>query len=279
MSGERRGTASGFRAAKGQGRKLVCLTSYTVPVARVADRHADLILVGDSVGMVLYGFPDTLRVTLDMMILHGRAVVEATQRALVVVDMPFGTYQESREQAFRNAACLMAETGCGGVKMEGGTELAETVSFLTERGIPVMGHTGLQPQSVHVSGGYRAVGRDAAGREKVVRGAKALEQAGAFGLVLECVEESLAGMVSEKISIPVIGIGASVQCDGQILVSEDILGLTPSPHPRFVKTYTDLAESADQALAAFAGDVRAGAYPAAEHVYGPAGANQSRKSA
>ncbi len=268
MDIQQRRTLSHIGMFKEAGRKLVCLTSYTAPVARIADRHADLILVGDSLGMALYGFDNTLPVTLDMMTLHGRAVVQATEQAFITVDMPFGSYQESPEQAFRNAARLMAETGCGAVKLEGGIEMAETVAFLTRRGVPVMGHIGLQPQSVNMAGGYRVSGRGKDAQAKIMDSAKALEQAGAFAVVLECMEEALAASVTTSVSIPTIGIGASAACTGQILVAEDILGLTPAPHPRFVKQYADLNDATDRAFKAYAEEVRKGRFPASSNVYG-----------
>ncbi len=255
--------------------KLVCLTAYTAPVARIADAHADLLLVGDSVGMVLYGFPSTLQVTLDMMINHGTAVVRSSAQALVIVDMPFGSYQESPEQAFRNAARIMSETGCSGVKLEGGSEMAQTVAFLTQRGIPVMGHIGLQPQSVHGAGGYRVMGRDSAEGEHIIQSAKALAAAGAFSIVLECMTPELAQAITTAINIPTIGIGASVTCDGQILVTEDLLGFTGGPKPKFVKYYSGLSDIADEALQRFADDVRTGRFPDKDHIYEPKGRQKS----
>ena len=251
---------------KGADRPYVCLTAYTAPVARIADKHADLLLVGDSLGMVLYGFPSTLQVTLDMMILHGAAVVRSSARALVIVDMPFGSYQESPEQAFRSAARIMAETGCTGVKLEGGSEMAETVEFLTRRGIPVMGHIGLQPQSVHGAGGYRVMGRSDSERARILAAARALSAAGIFAIVLECVTPDLAAAVTEQTAVPVIGIGASAACDGQVLVTDDLLKFTES-QPKFVKIYADMGQGVDAALERFAADVRARRFPAPENIY------------
>ncbi|GGW25959.1 3-methyl-2-oxobutanoate hydroxymethyltransferase [Gemmobacter lanyuensis] len=245
---------------------LVVLTAYTTPMARVVDRHCDIVLVGDSVGMVLHGLPSTLGVTMEMMILHGRAVMRGLQRAMAVIDMPFGSYEESPQQAFRNAARLIAETGAPSVKLEGGQHMAETIAFLTSRGIPVMAHVGLTPQAVNTLGGYKVVGRDHEA-EKVMADARAVEAAGAFSVVLEKVPEGLAGRVSQALSIPTIGIGAGVNCDGQVLVLDDMLGLFTDFRPKFVKRYAELGLTADEAVAAYAADVRARRFPAAEHSF------------
>ena len=262
-----RRTVRDIRAHKGMPEAFVCLTAYTAPMARIADQHADILLVGDSLGMVIYGFESTLPVTLDMMINHGRAVVNSSSRALVVVDMPFGSYQESPEQAFRNAARIMADTGCGAVKLEGGAEMTKTVEFLSQRGVPVIGHMGLQPQSVHSAGGYRVTGRQGAEAEKIMTGAQAIAHAGAAALVLECIDSDLSDTITGRIDIPTIGIGASVACDGQIIVTDDILGLTPGPHPRFVKKYAEIAEDIDEALKCFASEVRGRKFPDHNFVY------------
>ena len=240
---------------------IVCLTAYTAPVALIADKHADLILVGDSLGMVLYGMKNTLAVTTDMMIAHGKAVVNNVSQSCVVVDMPFGSYQESPETAFRNAARIMAETGCDAVKLEGGEEMAETVSCLTRRGIPVMGHTGLQPQSVNTAGGFKKQGKDKNSFEKILRDSRSIDKAGAFCLVLECVVPELARKITGVVSVPTIGIGASADCDGQILVTEDILGFTSGKSPGFVKKYENLSEKMDYALTRFSEDVRNRNFP------------------
>lgn len=245
---------------------LVVLTAYTTPMARVVDRHCDIVLVGDSVGMVLHGLPSTLGVTMEMMILHGRAVMRGLQRAMAVIDMPFGSYEESPQQAFRNAARLIAETGAPSVKLEGGQHMAETIAFLTSRGIPVMAHVGLTPQAVNTLGGYKVVGRDHEA-EKVMADARAVEAAGAFSVVLEKVPEGLAGRVSQALSIPTIGIGAGVNCDGQVLVLDDMLGLFTDFRPKFVKRYAELGLTADEAVAAYAADVRARRFPAVEHSF------------
>ena len=251
---------------------LVCLTAYTTPVAKLADEHCDLVLVGDSVGMVLHGLTSTLDVTLDMMTLHGRAVARGTERALMVIDMPFGSYEESPAQAFRNAARLMADTGAGAVKLEGGRHMADTIRFLTERGIPVMAHIGLTPQAVNAIGGYKVQGRgtDAA---RIRDDAQAVADAGAFSVVLEKVPAALADEITAQVSIPTVGIGASAGCDGQILVIDDMLGLFDAFKPKFVKRYAHLAADASTAIEPYAAEVHARTFPAAEHVFtdqGPA---------
>jgi 3-methyl-2-oxobutanoate hydroxymethyltransferase len=252
-----------IRARKGQA-PLVVLTAYTTPVARLVDPHCDMALVGDSVGMVLHGMPSTLGVTLEMMILHGRAVVRGLSSAMPIIDMPFGSYEESPQQAYRNAARLMAETGAPCVKLEGGVHMAETISFLTSRGVPVMAHIGLTPQSVNTLGGYKVVGRDDEA-EQVMADARAIEAAGAFAVVLEKVPVGLAARITQSLEIPTIGIGAGAQCDGQVLVVDDMLGLFTEFRPKFVKRYAELGVAADQAIAAYAADVRSRAFPAAEH--------------
>src|SRR5437588_856598 len=261
----RRITAPDIRARKG-GEPIVCLTSYHAHTARLLDRHCDLILVGDSLGMVMHGLETTVPVTLDMMILQGRAVMRGSQRALVVVDMPFGSYEASKEQAFASAARVMKETGCGAIKLEGGRRMAETIAFLVERGVPVMAHVGLTPQSINVLGGFRAQGREEADWGPIEEDARAVAAAGAFSVVIEAVAEPLAARITAEVTIPTIGIGASRACDGQILVLEDMLGLSPRV-PKFVKRYVDLGPSIEAAVAAYAADVRARAFPGAAHVY------------
>lgn len=250
---------------------IVALTAYTTPMARLLDPHCDLLLVGDSVGMVLYGLPSTLAVTLDMMIAHGAAVVRGSERACVIVDLPFGSYGESPAQAYRNAARVMAETGCAGVKLEGGTEMAPTIAFLAERGVPVLGHIGLKPQSVHAQGGFRAQGRDADGAARILADAEAVQSAGAFAVVLEGTVEPVARQVVDRLDIPVIGIGASSVCDGQILVSDDMLGLFGDYTPRFVRRYAQLSPLVSEAARAYAEDVRARRFPGPEHSFGGSG--------
>lgn len=248
------------------GKPLVCLTAYTTPIAKLVDPHCEIVLVGDSVGMVLHGMENTLGVTMEMMILHGQAVRRGLKQALMVVDMPFGSYEESKEQAFRNAARLMAETGAGAVKLEGGQAMAETVAFLTSRGIPVMGHVGLTPQGVNAFGGYKVQGRGEAG-DKVIKDAMALAQAGAFSVVLEKVPEVLATRITDELPVPTIGIGAAAACDGQILVVDDMLGMFAEFKPKFVKRYAHLAEDAGKAIAQYAAEVRAREFPGPEHVF------------
>ncbi|MDH5489913.1 MAG: 3-methyl-2-oxobutanoate hydroxymethyltransferase [Rhodospirillaceae bacterium] len=250
------------------GEPLVCLTSYTTLTARLLDAHTDLMLVGDSLGMVLYGLETTIGVTLDMMIAHGQAVMRGARRSCVVVDMPFGTYQESPEMAFRNAARIMKEVGCAGVKFEGGAEMAPTVKFLTDRGIPVMGHVGLMPQSVNTAGGFKSRGRGDDDAKRVVDDAHAIAAAGAFAIVVEGVVEPVARRITEEIDIPTIGIGASPACDGQILVTEDLVGLFQDFTPKFVKRYMDLGSGIAEAARLYAEDVRAGRFPQDEHCFG-----------
>jgi 3-methyl-2-oxobutanoate hydroxymethyltransferase len=254
-----------IRAMKG-GAPIVSLTAYTTPMAQMMDEACDFVLVGDSVGMVLHGLPSTLGVTMEMMILHGRAVARGLKSAMLVVDMPFGSYEESPEQAFRNAARIMAETGCAAVKLEGGQHMADTIAFLVARGVPVMAHIGLTPQSINTLGGYKVQGRDA-GAEKLLADARAVTEAGAFSVVLEKVPASLADRITAEIAIPTIGIGASVGCDGQILVVDDMLGLFTAFKPKFVKRYATLGADGKAAVEAYAEDVRARRFPAEEHVF------------
>jgi 3-methyl-2-oxobutanoate hydroxymethyltransferase len=263
-------SAADIRARKG-GEPLDCLTAYTTPVAQLADAECDLVLVGDSVGMVLHGLPSTLSVTMDMMILHGQAVARGTRRALMVVDMPFASYEEGPEQAFRNAARLMAETEAGAVKLEGGQHMAATIRFLVERGIPVMAHIGLTPQAINALGGYRVQGRGA-DADRIREDARAVAAAGAFSVVLEKVPAALADTITDELDIPTVGIGASAGCDGQILVIDDMLGLFDAFKPKFVKRYATLAEGASAAIRTYAEEVRARAFPAPEHVFGDEGA-------
>lgn len=257
-------------ARKG-GTPLVSLTAYTTPVAKLVDRHCDIVLVGDSVGMVHHGLASTLGVTLEMMILHGQAVRRGVERALLVVDLPFGAYEEGPQQAFRNAARLMAQTGCAAVKLEGGEGMAETVHFLTQRGIPVMGHVGLTPQAVNVFGGYKVQGRGGEA-ERILADARAVAEAGAFAIVLEKVVEPLARRITGDVAVPTIGIGASAGCDGQVLVVDDLLGLFTDFTPKFVRRYAEQGAEADAAIAAYAQDVRDRRFPGPEHVFGEAAA-------
>jgi len=256
-------------AARKGGEPIVCLTAYTTPMAKLVDRHCDLVLVGDSLGMVVHGLPSTLGVTLEMMIMHGKAVRRGVERALLVVDMPFGSYEESTEQAMRNCARVMSETGCGAVKLEGGVAMAETIAHLTARGVPVMAHIGLTPQAVNTFGGYKVQGRGA-DAARVMQDAKAVAEAGAFSVVVEKVTEPLARRITESVPIPTIGIGASAACDGQIVVIDDMLGVFTDFKPKFVKRYAELGELASEAIGAYAAEVRARRFPAPEHVYGEA---------
>lgn len=247
-------------AARKSGAPIVCLTAYTTPLAQLADKHCDLILVGDSVGMVLHGLPSTLGVTMEMMILHGQAVARGVSQACLVVDMPFGSYEASPEQAFGNAAKLMAQTGCQAVKLEGGREIAPTIRFLTSRGIPVMAHVGLTPQAVNALGGYKVQGRGEDG-DRVLDDALAVAEAGAFSVVLEKLPSELAQRITAALPVPTVGIGAGVDCDGQILVMDDILGLFADFKPKFVKRYARLGQDADTAIADYAREVRERSFP------------------
>lgn len=254
-----------IRAMKG-GTPIVSLTAYTTPMAQMMDAHCDFVLVGDSVGMVLHGLPSTLGVTMDMMVMHGRAVARGLRRSMLVVDMPFGSYEESPAQAFRNAAHLMAETGAAAVKLEGGRHMAETIAFLVARGVPVMAHVGLTPQSINTLGGYKVQGRgDAA--DAIMEDARAVDRAGAFAVVLEKITAPLADRITAQITAPTIGIGASAGCDGQILVVDDMLGLFTAFKPKFVKRYAQLGQDGEAAINAYADEVRARSFPAAEHVF------------
>ena len=247
---------------------VVMLTAYTARQAQLLDAHCDLLLCGDSLGQVIYGLPSSVPVTLDMMAAHGAAVVRGSYHAAVIVDLPFGTYEGSKEQAFASAARLLKETGCDAVKLEGGEAMAETVAFLNQRGIPVMGHVGLTPQAVNVLGGYGARGRSEAEASKIVNDAKALDQAGAFAIVIEGVIEPVANQITQAVSAPTIGIGASAQCDGQVLVTEDMLGMFERV-PRFVKRYEAIAETISGAAQRYAEEVRARTFPTVDQTYQP----------
>jgi 3-methyl-2-oxobutanoate hydroxymethyltransferase len=261
----RRLTAPDIRARKG-GDPIVCLTSYHAHTARIIDAYCDVILVGDSLGMVMHGLETTVPVTLDMMILQALAVMRGSRRALVVVDMPFGSYEASKEQAFGSAARVLKETGCGAIKLEGGRRMAETIAFLVERGVPVMGHVGLTPQAINTIGSFRAQGRDPSDWAPIEADARAVADAGAFAVVLEAIAEPLGRSITEAIVIPTIGIGASVACDGQVLVLEDMLGLS-SRVPKFVKRFGELGPAIERAVKGYAQEVRARRFPGPEHVY------------
>lgn len=273
----RRLTAPDIYARKG-GEPIVCLTAYTAPVAEILDPHCDLLLVGDSVGMVVHGLPNTVGVTLDMMILHGQAVMRGARRAMVVVDMPFGSYEGGPEIAFANATRVLKETGAQAVKVEAGPSVGATIAYLVERGVPVMGHVGLRPQAVNVDGKFRAKGRTKEERAKVLAEARAADEAGAFAVVVEGVDETLAPELTAAVKAPTIGIGASAQCDGQILVTDDMLGLFDWT-PKFVRRYADLKGAIDKAAAGYAADVRARRFPAAAETYALGGKPQQARVA
>src|SRR5918996_978113 len=251
-------------------RPIVMLTAYTMRMAQLLDPHCDMLLVGDSLGQVIYGLPSTIPVTMEMMCAHGAAVVRGSWHALVAVDMPFGSYEASPDQAFASAARIMKETGCAAVKLEGGEAMAETIDFLTHRGIPVIGHVGLTPQAVNVLGGYGARGKSADEAKKILADAKAVAEAGAFCIVVEGVMEEIAEKVTEAVPVPIIGIGASPKCDGQVLVTEDMLGLFERT-PRFVKRYADLASEIGEAVGKYAEEVRTRTFPTEEQTYRPKG--------
>jgi 3-methyl-2-oxobutanoate hydroxymethyltransferase len=258
-------TAPGLLARKGK-EPIVALTAYTMRMAQLLDPHCDLLLVGDSLGQVIYGLPSTIPVSLEMMCAHGAAVVRGSWHALVAVDMPFGSYEESPEQAFRSAARMLKETGAAAVKLEGGKAMAATVAFLAARGIPVIGHVGLTPQAVNALGGYRARGRDDAEADKVLADARAVAEAGCFALVIEGVLEEVAAAATKAVACPTIGIGASASCDGQILVTEDMMGLFERT-PRFVKRFGDIASEISAAASSYAADVKSRAFPTEDQIY------------
>ena len=246
---------------------IVALTAYHAHTARMVDGLADVILVGDSLGMVMHGLETTVPVTLDMMILQGHAVMRGSTQSLVVVDMPFGSYEESREQAFRNCARVMKETHCGAIKLEGGAHMADTIRFMVERGVPVMAHVGMTPQSINTLGSFKALGREEKQWQKFIDDARAVSEAGAFAVVVEAVAEPLAAKITQEISAPTIGIGASAACDGQILVLEDMLGLSERV-PKFVKKYGAIGDHIKGAIVEYAAEVRARTFPGPEQVYG-----------
>ena len=261
----RRVSAPEIQARKGK-TPIVCLTAYTAPMAELLDEHCDLLLVGDSVGMVVHGLPNTVGVTLDMMILHGQAVMRGSRRAMIVVDMPFGSYEGSAEVAYQNAARVMKETGCNAVKVEAGPTVAQNIEYMVRRGIPVMGHVGLRPQAVMVEGGFKAKGKADHERRRILDEARAATEAGAFAVVVEGVAEGLAREITEAIEVPTIGIGASAGCDGQILVTDDMLGLFDWT-PKFVRRYGDIRGEIVKAVAAYADDVRNRTFPGPAEIY------------
>ena len=264
---QKRITIPDLRAMKGKS-KIVMLTAYTKPMAQLLDPHCDVLLVGDSLGMVVYGMENSLAVTLDMMINHTKAVMRGSSRCAVVLDMPFGTYQESNEQAYRNSARATAESGAQALKLEGGEELVETVEFLTRRGIQVIAHIGLMPQRVHEMGGFKAQGKEEDAMLKWPKLARQFEDAGAFSVLIEGTVEPVARAITESVKVPTIGIGASPACDGQVLVTEDILGLFTDFTPKFAKRYRDIGGIVSEAVAEYAGEVRGGGFPSLEHCFG-----------
>ena len=260
-----RNSAKDIMNLKGK-RPIVCLTAYTAPIARALDEHVDLLLVGDSLGMVLYDYENTLSVTLPQMVEHAKSVVNASSSSCIVVDLPFGTYEESKEKAFSNSSDIMKETNCNAIKLEGGQNMYETVKFLTERSIPVMGHIGLQPQRVLIEGGYKVKGKSKFEWNKFIEDALSLEEAGAFSIVLEGMTEPLAAEITSKVKIPTVGIGASPKCDGQILVTEDMLGLT-NIAPKFVKKYINIEEIIKKAADQYSSEVKKREFPSESHTY------------
>ncbi|MES2342964.1 MAG: 3-methyl-2-oxobutanoate hydroxymethyltransferase [Pseudomonadota bacterium] len=267
----RRLAAPDITARKG-GVPIVCLTAYTAPMAELLDEHCDLLLVGDSVGMVVHGLPNTVGVTMEMMILHGQAVMRTSRKAMVVVDMPFGSYEGAPETAYDNAVRIMKETGASAVKVESGSTVVDTIEYLVKRGVPVMGHVGLRPQAVLVDGGFKAKGRGGDERARILEEAKATAAAGAFAVVVEGVAEGLAREITETIAVPTIGIGASAGCDGQILVTDDMLGLFDWT-PKFVRRYGDLRGEISKAVAGYADDVRQRRFPGPAEIYFAKAAN------
>lgn len=276
----KRMTVGDIQAQKGQDTPLVCLTAYTAPMAASLDPYCDLLLVGDSIGMALYGMDNTLQVDIEMMVRHGQAVMRRAETACVVIDMPFGTYEESPEQAYRNAAHIMRETGADAVKLEGGVDMAETIAYLVKRKIPVMGHIGLMPQSVLKEGGYRVKGKTADSETALLEDARAVEDAGVFSFVLEGTVDDVSESITKSVSVPVIGIGASAACDGQILVTEDMLGMLDGHTPKFVKQYAQIGEVIEQAVKTYRDEVQARSFPSDEYLYHrPRVVSQNKKSA
>ena len=260
-------TIADIKAHKNQSQPLVCLTSYTAPMTEILDPHCDILLVGDSMGMVLYGMDNTLGVTLDMIIAHGKAVSKTAKNAMVMVDMPYDTYENDPQEALKNARRIMDETGCACVKLEGGAEMAGTVKLLVDNGIPVVAHIGLQPQSVVKEGGYKIKGKTEDSRVELLEAAKAHEEAGAFALLIEGTVDCVAEEITNTASIPTIGIGAGIGCDGQILVIDDMLGMLSMRPPKFAKQYGDLKSMIDEMVQQYSNDVRTQAFPAEEHTY------------
>ena len=268
MSTQTKISVNDIQSRKKPAEPIVCLTAYTAQIAKILDPHCDLMLVGDSMAMVLYGMDSTIGITLDTMINHGKAVAKTANHACVVVDMPFGTYEGDEEDALANAQRIMDETGCDAIKLEGGVDMAQTISYLTAHDIPVMGHIGLQPQSVEKEGGYRIKGKTQDNIDLLIADAKTIEEAGVFALVLEATVNTAVQGIVDSVNVPVIGIGASVDCDGQILVTEDMLGLMTSDYaPKFVKKYATLADTIENAVCSYAKEVKIRIFPSDEHTY------------
>lgn len=259
-------TSQHIRTMKG-GTPIVALTAYTAPIAKLVDEVSDFILVGDSLAMTIYGDSSTVGIDLDTMIRHGHAVARACHHACIVVDLPFGFYQKGPEQAFESASRILRETGCDAVKLEGGAEMAETVKFMTERGIPVMGHIGLTPQSINTMGGFKTQGKDDASRQKLLADARAMDDAGCFAVVIEGVVEDIAIELHEALSVPSIGIGASVACDGQILVTDDVIGMFDDFKPKFVKRYAQILPTLREAIGTYATEVRGRSFPSEDYIF------------
>lgn len=264
---EPRKTWQEIKSVKSTQTPLVCLTAYTAPIAKILDKHCDLLLVGDTLGMVMYGMDSTREVSVEMMIEHGKAVMRGSQQACVIIDLPFGSYERSPEQALQTARRIIDETGASGVKLEGGAPLAPSIKAIVDDGIPVVAHIGLLPQSVQTPEGFRVQGRQESDIARLMDDARTVEDAGAFAVVIEATVESVASQITKALHVPTIGIGASVECDGQILVIDDMLGLLQGHTPKFVRQYANLAEVVDKAAASYAADVRGRAFPSAEYVY------------
>ena len=271
-------TPRDIRARKGH-TPLVCLTAYTTPMAKLMDADVDLILVGDSLGMVIYGLPSTVGVTVEMMIAHGQAVMRGAKRACVIVDLPFGSYEESPAQAFRTASRVMAATGCAGVKLEGGTEMAETIRFLTRRNVPVLAHVGLMPQAINALGSYAVRGRDPAEAARIVADAEAVAAAGAFAMGIEKTVDEVARGGTARVPVPTIRIGPGAACDGQILVTDDLIGMFPDFRPKFVKRYADLGSQVTASVRQYAAEVRARSFPGPEHSFAASPAPKAASTA
>ena len=248
-------------------RKIVSISCGVSSLAKIADNHVDIILVGDSIGMTIYGLDNTLKVTLQMIINHGKAIVNSTIKSFIVLDMPFGTYEQSKEKAFANASKLLSKTGAQAIKLEGGQELGDTIKYLSNRGIPVMGHVGLMPQRINISGGFATQGKTDISSKKIINDAKFLTTSGAFSIVLEAIPEKLGKIITSEISIPTIGIGGGRYCDGQILVLEDLLGIDKSFNPKYLKKYANINDVIEKAVFNYSIDVKKGSFPKKTNTY------------